>query len=76
MTTTLPPYAYCLGARSSRQAGVAFVLLAASTTDPESRVMSASMGSFRDAQAEANAELVIVAAEVAGQRNDRTQLHR
>jgi hypothetical protein len=55
---------------------VAFQLLAANTTDPESRVMSAATGSFCDAQGEANAELVIVVVEVAGQRSGRTQLHR
>ena len=47
-----------------------------STCQGWSQVMSTATGSFCDARAEAHAELVIVAAEVADQRDRRTQLHR
>ncbi len=49
----------------------------ANTTDPESRVMSSSNGFMQgyNAQAVANAEQVIVAAEVTDECNDSAQLH-
>jgi transposase len=49
----------------------------ANTTDPESRVMSTSHGFVQgyNAQAVANAEQVIVAAEVTNEHNDVAQLH-
>lgn len=49
----------------------------ANTTDPESRVMSTSNGFCQgyNAQAVANEEQVIVAAEVTQEQNDKAQLH-